>query len=45
MVVCVERGRNMECLNNGVKPNAFVRCNTLQFETNTAARESNPEFD
>ena len=45
MVVGVEKAKNLETLYNGVKPNAVVRCSSLNLETAVVGRDANPEYN
>lgn len=43
--MAIEKGKNIESLYNGIKPNSLVRCALLELETEVAERESNPEYN
>ena len=45
MVVGVKKATNLETLYNGVKPNAVVRCSSLNLETAVVGRDANPEYN
>ena len=43
--VAIEKGKNVESLYNGIKPNSLVRCTLLELETEVVERDSNPEYN
>lgn len=40
--IAVEKGKNIESLYNGIKPNSLVRCPLIDLETEVFERESSP---